>query len=436
MNKLFCITGPSGVGKTTISKILSICLGHQNTTILSGDDSHLWERNDENWKFITHLNPEANDLKTELKHLSLLKKGEKVSRKIYNHYTGKFTEPQTITPKKNIIYEGLHAMYGEISKQADVSFYIEVEPSLKNEWKVSRDSRKRGYTIEEIVKTIESRKQAEKKFIEPQKNNCDVILKFKRTHDESISLSFEYKRQDLVWLINKIKKLYNLLGEFVYVSKKISNNIDLCQNKGGNLSFKFDNTLVITESGSSFDKINYFEGFGFYDLTGKSIFKNQKRPSMEIDAHMKLGTCCLHTHPLHVLAILCSQECESILSDLKIEKKIINYCTPGKNLAEIIESEDDIFFKNHGIFISRNSMIEAFEYTQKLDEKCKIFLKKRSTKKEYLYPDAFVLKEENRFYHSYIKDILSSSGLTPKCLSKEEVKKLDKMEEENYRRLL
>ena len=41
----------------------------------------------------------------------------------------------------------------------DISFYIEVEKSLKNEWKISRDTRKRGYSIDQIVKAIESRKE-------------------------------------------------------------------------------------------------------------------------------------------------------------------------------------------------------------------------------------------------------------------------------------
>jgi uridine kinase/ribulose-5-phosphate 4-epimerase/fuculose-1-phosphate aldolase len=436
MNKVISITGPSGVGKTTVSKIISICLGHQDSIIVSGDDSHLWERGDENWRFITHLNPKANDLKVEFDHLSSLKRGVSINRSHYNHSNGKFTPPEVVVPKKNIIYEGLHAMYGDLSSLADISFYIDVEPSLKNEWKISRDSRKRGYSIDQIVKTIENRKEDERKYIEPQKTKCDVILKFRKTQDDKITLSFDYSKRELTWLINKIKKLYGLLGEFVYVSGKISNNIDLCQDKGGNLSFKFEDTLVITESGSSFGKISYFEGFGFYDLNGKSIFRDQRRPSMEIDAHLKLGPCCLHTHPLHVLTILCSEECNSIFSDLGIIGDIIDYYTPGKSVAESIAPGDNVFLKNHGMFISRNSMIKALEDSLELDMICRRFLDKSSTNKQYLYPDAFVLEEENRFYQSYIQSRLASSGLSPKFLSKKDIETLSEMEEEKYRRSL
>ena len=436
MNRIVSITGPSGVGKTTVSKIVSICLGYQDTIILSGDDAHLWERGDENWRFITHLSPSANDLKTESEHLLALKNNKSIVRSHYDHSTGKFSKPETIVPKKNIVYEGLHAMCGQTAKLADISFYIDVEPSLKNEWKISRDSRKRGYSIDEIVKTIENRKEDEAKFIQPQRQLCDVVLKFRKTPEGKINLSFDYSKQELTWLINKIKNLYSLLGEFIFVSEKISRNIDLCQDKGGNLSFKFENVIVITESGSSFGKISYFEGFGFYDLNGKSIFKNQNRPSMEIDAHLKLGPCCLHTPPLHVLAVLCCRECNLIFSDLDLDGELIPYFPPGEETADNIKPHKNVFLKNHGIFISRDSMLEAFEESVRLDNLCKNYLFKVSKYQNYLYPDAFVLSDENRFYQSYIKDLLKSSGLTPKLLSKENIKVLSEMEEEKYRRSL
>jgi hypothetical protein len=81
-------------------------------------------------------------------------------------------------------------------------------------------------------------------------------------------------------------------------------------------------------------------------------------------------------------------------------------------------------------------MLEAFEESVRLDNLCKNYLSKVSKHQNYLYPDAFVLSEENRFYQSYIKDLLKSSGLTPKLLSKEDIKVLSEMEEEKYRRSL
>ncbi len=435
MNKLVSITGPSGVGKSTVSKIISICLGHKDTLILSGDDSHLWERGDENWKFFTHLDPFANDLETELNHLRQLKEGKEISRVSYDHTTGRFTDPKRVSASKYIVYEGLHSMHGELANIADISFYIEVEKSLKNEWKISRDTRKRGYSIDQIVKTIESRKEDEKKFIEPQRERCDVVLRFKKSSDGKIKLSFDYTDPSLTSLINKIKKLYSLLGEFIYVSHSVASKINLTQNKGGNLSFKFDDVIIITESGSSFAEIDYFEGFGFYDLRGNSIFEDQKRPSMEIGCHMQLGPCCLHTHPLHVMPILCSKECDEILKNMFEDVTIMEYYAPGKETSQNLNVDRNVFLKNHGVFISRDTIEQCLVDSLMFDQKCREYLESRSRQKVFLFPDAFVLEEENKFYHSYVKEIMDCSGLTPSPLSPDDIKTLDNMEEEKYRRL-
>lgn len=432
MNKVISITGPSGVGKTTISKIIAVCLGYQDTIIVSGDDAHIWERTDENWKFTTHLNPTANNLKKEFEQLSDLKLNKQIKRKFYNHSTGKFTENNLVTPKRNIIYEGLHSMYGNLADLSDISFYIDVEKSLKNEWKISRDSKKRGYSIDQIVRAIENRKDDERKYIEPQKDLCDIVLKFRKNKGK-INISFDYDNPKFVPLVNKIKKLYNLLEQFITISGKISENEYLSQNKGGNLSFKYEDTIIITESGSSFDKINYFEGFGFYDKQGKSIFPGQNRPSMEVGCHLKLGKCCLHTHPLHVLAILCSQQSEEIIKELFPNSVFLEYVPPGPALARVLVNHENIFLKNHGIFISKDNIDQCLEQSLEIDKKCQQFLLKHEKKNNFLFPDAFVLKDENRLYHAYVESLIQKANLNPSYLEEDQITTLDNMEEEKYR---
>ena len=60
VSKLINVGGSSGVGKTTLTTFLSFLF--DDVCHLSGDDLHKWERNDSNWKNITHLNPDANNL--------------------------------------------------------------------------------------------------------------------------------------------------------------------------------------------------------------------------------------------------------------------------------------------------------------------------------------------------------------------------------------
>ena len=434
MNKIYSITGPSGVGKSTISKIIKICLGYDISTIISSDDSHKWERNDENWKFFTHLNPQANNLQQEINQIANIKNNLSIKRKKYDHCLGKFTKPEKIEPTKNIIYEGLHTMHGDLSKLADVSFYIEVEDSIKKEWKILRDSKKRGYSVEQIIEVIDRRKQDEKLYIEPQKQKCDVVIKFSKSLDGDINIQFDYEKRSLANLINDIKKLYNRLQNFIKTSRKISKNIYLTQNKGGNLSFKFKDIIVATESGSSFDKINYFDGFGFYKLNGQSIFSDQKKPSMEIGCHSKLGPCCLHTHPLHLMAIICSTECDEIINQLIDDICIVDYVSPGKETQNLIKYHKNIIIKNHGMFISRQTLSECLDFSLKIDSVCKDYLLKNSVKNKFLFPDAFVLQKENEFYHSYVQNLIQIAGLTQKPLSEKELTKLENMEEEKYRK--
>jgi len=435
-NKIISVCGPSGVGKTTLSKIVAVCLGFEDTIIVSGDDAHKWERGNENWKFITHLNPKANNLNTDFKHLVCLKKGDKISRPFYNHKTGKFTKPHLIQPKKNIIYEGLLSMHEDLAKLADISFYIDVEDSIKNQWKILRDSRKRGYEIHEITKTIQDRKADEEKFVRPQKNICDVVVRFKKEFDEKISLSFDYKKPSLTPLINDIKNLYIKLNSFVNISKKLSTKTFITQNKGGNLSFKFKDVIVITESGASFEQVNYFEGFGFYSLDGKSIFPDQRRPSMELGCHVKLGECCLHTHPLHALAILSCSESERILDKLFHDYALMDFVIPGKKLSTKLIKHRNLFLKNHGIFISRETIEECLESTLEIDKVCQDYLYSVANRKMFLYPDAVVLQNENLLYHSYVENLLHNASLVPETLTPQNVKELLNMEEEKYRKII
>jgi len=436
MNKVFSITGPSGVGKSTISKILAICLGHEKSIIVSCDDSHLWERNNENWKFKTHLDPTANNLSQELEHLKALKKNKPIKRILYDHSTGDFTKPVQIIPKSNIIYEGLHTMHDSLSNLSDISFYIEVEDAVKREWKILRDSRKRGYSIEQVVEVMDRRREDEKKYIEPQKKKCDVIIRFNKTLNNEITLEFEYADPSLANLINDIKKLYELLQNFIKVSKTISQNTFLSQNKGGNLSFRFKDVVIATESGSSFGKISYFDGFGFYELNGKSIFQGQKRPSMEIGCHLKLGPCCLHTHPLHLMAIICSDECDEIIEEIFDDIKVIDYISPGPETRDAITYHKNIIVKNHGIFVSRDNLMDCLQYSLDVDQICKEYLEKRSVQSSFLFPDAYVLEQENLLYHYYVKGLIAKANLSEKSISYENLRKLEEMEEEKYRKLI
>ena len=81
---LLGICGDSGAGKSTIANAIESIFQKENTTIIHGDDMHKWERGNENWNKLTHLNPKSNFLHNEISQLKAIKNGESIMRRHYN----------------------------------------------------------------------------------------------------------------------------------------------------------------------------------------------------------------------------------------------------------------------------------------------------------------------------------------------------------------
>jgi uridine kinase len=167
------ITGDSGSGKTTITKILKNIF--QNSFILECDRYHKWERNDDNWKNYTHLNPEANYITKMQNDVFDLKIGKNIYQINYDHKSGKFTDKELIESKENIIVCGLHSLYLP-DNILNLKIYMDTDDNIRIPWKIKRDIVKRGYTIEKIYKQILDRKDDYEKFIKIQKDQSDIII--------------------------------------------------------------------------------------------------------------------------------------------------------------------------------------------------------------------------------------------------------------------
>lgn len=162
--------------KTTIRNILINIIWKKHICILKGDSSHKWERNDKNWESITHLNPEANHLKQEILDIKQLKNWFSVLRKYYDHSIWKFTKTNTILPRNFIIYDWLHGLHYTLSPLFQLKIFIESETDQS---KIRRDLTKRNWKYQALKKNIEKRKYDYKKYILPQKDQADIIIKRK-----------------------------------------------------------------------------------------------------------------------------------------------------------------------------------------------------------------------------------------------------------------
>lgn len=173
------ISGDSGAGKSTMVNMVQACLGGNNLSFIEGDGDHRWERGDEYWNNYTALNPKANYLYRQSEDLKHIRWGSSVARVDYDHTIGKFTDKKKVKIRKYMILCGLHSMYlPQTRKNLDIKIYMDADETLRRYWKIERDTKKRGYTKEEIFKQIEERMLDAVKYIYPQKQFADFIVKY------------------------------------------------------------------------------------------------------------------------------------------------------------------------------------------------------------------------------------------------------------------
>jgi len=470
VNKIIAISGSSGVGKTTISRLISIALPNEKTLVFSGDDLHKWQRGDENWKTYTHLNPEANNLLLGYEHLRTLKSNNKIVHSKYNHDTGKFDSSIDVYPAKFIVYEGLHALYDvRVRDLSWIKIFVDTDESLKKEWKIKRDTQKRGYTKEQVEDAMSRRTADEKRYITTQRKYADVIIRFKKDNDK-VLLTYELINPEAKELMEMLSVAYDKHFEFINVCNSLSTKSNLVQSRGGNVSYKINDKLIITSSGSKMEDVttfsghcicnmhllpSYFNDETFYrnKLMESKLFESIERPSMETGLHSNLEKCIVHTHPIHLNVILCSKESEKIMEELffDLDYEFVIYSSPGIELSNAIGSyrEAPVYFlQNHGLVVCDDDLSNAYEMTKYINEESRKWLEKNKrdfhwsimpenvASPDYLFPDAVALSEENSKVNNYLYRGMVNIGLTPNFLNGEEIDKIKNMESEKYRRSL
>ena len=60
----------------------------------------------------------------------------------------------------------------------NLKIYIDTDENVRIPWKINRDIKKRGYSIEKIMEQINNRKDDFNKYILPQKSKADIIINF------------------------------------------------------------------------------------------------------------------------------------------------------------------------------------------------------------------------------------------------------------------
>lgn len=173
------VVGDSGAGKTTITRGLVAILGEEQVTAVSTDDYHRYDREQRAERDITPLHPDCNYVDILSQHLGHLRKGEPILKPVYQHADGTFGPPLHVSPKPFTVVEGLLGYHTEEMRECyDVRVYLGPPEELRRKWKVQRDTSKRGYTEDQVLKDLDRREPDSAQFIRPQERFADMVVSF------------------------------------------------------------------------------------------------------------------------------------------------------------------------------------------------------------------------------------------------------------------
>jgi phosphoribulokinase len=180
------IVGDSAAGKTTLTQGIAQVLGQENVTVICTDDYHRYDRRQRAELGISALHPDCNYVDIIEQHLNLLHDGQSILKPIYNHSTGEFDPPEYIKPSQYVIVEGLLGYSSRPMRDSyDVKVYLAPPESLRATWKIKRDTRKRGYTEEQVIEQLRQREPDSEAYIRPQRQWADVVVSFYPPSKES-----------------------------------------------------------------------------------------------------------------------------------------------------------------------------------------------------------------------------------------------------------
>ena len=179
------IVGDSAAGKTTLAAGVAEILGKDQVVTVCTDDYHKYDRAQRAENGTSALDLKCNYLDIIENDLNSLRNGKAIIKPIYSHHDGTFQPAKYVEPKPYIVVEGLLGYSTRVMRNNyDVKIYLDPEEALRVRWKVIRDTTKRGYTEEQVLASLEKRKDDSPAFIQPQRTFADMAIQFYRPEGE------------------------------------------------------------------------------------------------------------------------------------------------------------------------------------------------------------------------------------------------------------
>lgn len=235
------------------------------------------------------------------------------------------------------------------------------------------------------------------------------------------------------------------LEKFIRMSKYAGERFDLVQAGSGNSSVKLKNNIMLVKaSGFLLSDVEHNKGYVKVDnkkvmgilennellkLSKKerdslvsrhisdAVIESDSKPSIETFLHALLSNYTLHIHPIAVNAVTCRQDWKEILKGLFDKAVMVNYKTPGIDLALELKKEVEIFIdtyeqkpkviflQNHGLIVTSDNFEDIWQTTEDVLEKTENCLNIDLSKYKLTTKISGLLnKAENNYLVSYLSD--------------------------------
>jgi uridine kinase len=173
------IIGDSGSGKSTVARGVRELIGPARVATVELDDYHRYSRAERQELGLTALNPMVHNLSLVQEHLNLLRRGRPVRHRSYDHTDGTFGPVRVLEPEEVVIVRGLLGFPTEELRGAyDLTAFLYPEPDLLFRWKLRRDTKSRGYSEAEVLKSIARHLLDSKLYVLPQADRADLVVRY------------------------------------------------------------------------------------------------------------------------------------------------------------------------------------------------------------------------------------------------------------------
>lgn len=193
----------------------------------------------------------------------------------------------------------------------------------------------------------------------------------------------------------------NIEEEYIFLAKLFGACLDMVQGKGGNISIKENDLLLIKQSGFEMSNTSFKKGYVSCSIEAihkllkenkesleTSVQEGKGNPSMETFFHLLPPKYIVHLHPTSMMNLLCQETLQQLFF-LYPQALLISYEQPGVQLYRSIYSmyrgESIIFLQNHGVIFLENTIESLLQLIVRTFQKVESFYPhKRISDIEYM----------------------------------------------------